>query len=125
MIKKIIMFLIFTSVSTSIFACSNIDSSSEILSCKKKAEKESRDQMQKTYLTLYNYLSDFSDYQNKIKLSQDAWFESAVKNCDIYSYFSEDASIAHDIATSECMTKEYEHRKEFIITIKKVVEQFF
>lgn len=124
--NKIIMFLLFFIFSSaSVFACSNLDSSSELLNCKKKAEEESRYQMQKTYLILYNYLSDFADYQKKIKLSQEAWAESAVKNCDVYSYFAEDTSIAHDIANSECMTKEYERREEFIITIKKVADQFF
>lgn len=124
--KKIITStLIFLFSSVSVSACTNLKSSSELLSCKKEVEAISRAKMQKAYLNLDKYLSGAVDYQKKIKLSQESWAKSATQNCDVYSYFAEEGSVAHDIAISECMASEYKSREEFIISLSDVVEQFF
>ena len=77
------------------------------------------------FLNLYEYLSDIPSYQKEVKLSQELWLKSAVKNCDIYAYFAEDGSIAHDEASSECMAYEYKSRYKFLIKTKETAEQFF
>ncbi|MFS1460241.1 lysozyme inhibitor LprI family protein [Vibrio lentus] len=123
--KIIISIFVFLFSSASVFACSSLGSSSELLDCKKREEEESRSQMQETYSLLYEYLSDATHYQKEVKLSQKLWLESAVKNCDIYAYFAEDGSIAHNVASSECMSYEYKSRYKFLIKTKKVAEEFF
>lgn len=123
-IKLVIILVgIFSSVTT--YACSQLAEISERLACQKALEESSKSRMLETYSDLYDYLADINEYQTQIELSQKLWTEATVQNCNVYAYFAEEESVTHEVTMSECMTEEYRKRREFLVSTKTVVEQFF
>ncbi|WP_100754521.1 lysozyme inhibitor LprI family protein [Vibrio salilacus] len=106
-------------------ACSQLESSSDRLTCQKAAEEESKSKMQKVYSELYGYLSDIDEYQIQITRSQELWNQAAAQNCNVYAYFVEEGTMVHNITVRECMTEEYKNREKFLTHLRTVIDQFY
>lgn len=84
-----------------------------------------KSKMLETYSDLYDYLADINEYQTQIGLSQKLWTKATAQNCNVYVCFAEAESVIHEVTMSECMTEEYRKRREFLLSTKNVVEQFY